>query len=59
MLEFPSSINTEQLVQSLVLYQLLETLEAQEKIENFSELEKALTEQLLWEIINSLEPIEE
>ena len=59
MLDFPSSINTEQLVQSLVLYQLLETLEAQEKIENFSELEKALTEQLLWEIINSLEPIEE
>ena len=59
MLEFPSSINTEQLVQSFVLYQLLETLEKQEKIENFSELEKALTEQLLWEIINSLEPIEE
>lgn len=59
MLEFPSSINTEQLVQSFVLYQLLESLEAQEKIENFSELEKALTEQLLWEIINSLEPIEE
>tara|TARA_A100001391_G_scaffold73993_1_gene47832 strand:+ start:582 stop:761 length:180 start_codon:yes stop_codon:yes gene_type:complete len=59
MLEFPSSINTEQLVQSFVLYQLLESLEKQEKIENFSELEKALTEQLLWEIINSLEPIEE
>ena len=59
MLEFPSSINTEQLVQSFVLYQLLETLEKQEKIENFSELEKTLTEQLLWEIINSLEPIEE
>ena len=59
MLDFPSSINTEQLVQSLVLYQLLETLEAQEKIENFSELEKTLTERLLWEIINSLEPIEE
>ena len=59
MLEFPSSINTEQLVQSFVLYQLLETLEKQEKIENFSELEKTLTDQLLWEIINSLEPIEE
>ena len=59
MLDFPNAINVEQLAQSLIIYQLLETIEEQEKIENFSELEKALTEQLLWEIINSLEPIEE
>ena len=59
MLDFPTTINIEQLAQSLIIYQLLETIEEQEKIENFSELEKALTEQLLWEIINSLEPLEE
>ena len=59
MLEFPTTINAEQLAQSLIIYQLLESIEEQEKIENFSELEKALTEQLLWEIINSLEPLEE
>ena len=59
MLDFPTTINIEQLAQSLIIYQLLETIEEQEKIENFSEFEKALTEQLLWEIINSLEPLEE
>lgn len=59
MLEFPTTINIEQLAQSLIIYQLLETIEEQEEIENFSEFEKALTERLLWEIINSLEPLEE
>ena len=49
MLEFPTTINIEQ----------LESLREQSEIEEFSEFEKALTEQLLWEIINSLEPLEE
>mgnify|MGYP001361265056 CR=1 FL=1 len=59
MLEFPTTINIEQLAQSLIIYQLLESLREQSEIEEFSEFEKALTEQLLWEIINSLEPLEE
>jgi len=59
MLEFPNAINVEQLAQSLIIYQLLESIEEQDKIENFSEFEKALTLQVLWEIIDSLEPLEE
>jgi len=59
MLEFPTTINLEQLAQSLIIQQLLESIELQNEIENFSEFEKALTEELLWEIINSLTPLEE
>ena len=59
MLDFPNAINVEQLAQSLIIYDLLESIEEQEKIENFSELEKALTLQLLWAIIETLEPLEE
>ena len=63
MLDFPTTINIEQLAHSLIIYQLLETIEEQEKIENLSESENALyyelTRQMLWEIINSLEPLEE
>ena len=62
MLDFPTTINAEQLVQSLIIYQLLETIEEQEDVENLSKDEKALyyelTKQMLWEIINSLEPYE-
>ena len=59
MLEFPTNINLEQLAQSLIIQQLLESIELQNEIENFSEFEKALTEELLWQIINSLTPLEE
>lgn len=63
MLDFPTTINIEQLNLSLIIYQLLETIEEQEKIENLSEEDNALyyelTRQMLWEIINSLEPMEE
>ena len=63
MLDFPTTINIEQLAQSLIIYQLLETIEEQEKIENLSEEDNVLyyelTKQMLWEIINSLEPMEE
>tara|TARA_B100001094_G_C17867221_1_gene640320 strand:- start:151 stop:330 length:180 start_codon:yes stop_codon:yes gene_type:complete len=59
MLEFPTTINLEQLAQSLIIQQLLESIELQNEIENFSEFEKALTEELLWQIINSLTPLEE
>ena len=55
MLDFPSSINAEQLVQSFVLYQLLL---AQEDAHD-DELVKDIITPLLWEVINSLEPIEE
>lgn len=63
MLDFPTTINIEQLNLSFIIYQLLETIEEQEDIENLSESEKVLyydlTKQMLWEIINSLEPLEE
>ena len=59
MLEFPTTINLEQLAQSLIIQQLLESIELQNEIENFSEFENALTEELLWQIINSLTPLEE
>ena len=59
MLEFPTTINLEQLAQSVIIQQLLESIELQNEIENFSEFEKALTEELLWQIINSLTPLEE
>ena len=59
MLEFPTTINLEQLAQSLIIQQLLESIELQNEIENFSEFEKALTEELLWQILNSLTPLEE
>jgi len=63
MLDFPTTINIEQLNLSLIIYQLLETIEEQEKIESLSEEDNALyyelTKQMLWEIINSLEPLEE
>ena len=59
MLEFPTTINLEQLAQSLIIQQLLESIELQNEIENFSEFEKALTEEILWQIINSLTPLEE
>ena len=59
MLEFPTTINLEQLAQSLIIQQLLESIELQNEIENFSEFEKALTEEFLWQIINSLTPLEE
>ena len=55
MLEFPSSINVEQLVQSFVLYQLLL---AQEDAHD-EELINDLITPLLWELIDQLEPIEE
>ena len=55
MLEFPSSINTEQLVQSFVLYQLLQ---AQEDTHD-DELVNDLITPLLWELIDQLKPIEE
>ena len=55
MLEFPTTINIEQLAQSLIIYQLLESLREQSEIV----LEMQLSEALLWEIINSLEPLEE
>ncbi len=55
MLDFPSSINAEQLVQSFVLYQLLQ----QQEEHHDDELVNALITPLLWEIIDSLEPIEE
>ena len=55
MLDFPSSINVEQLVQSLILHQVLESLNDEEK----TLLEMKLSEHLLWEIIDSLEPLEE
>ena len=55
MLDFPSSINVEQLVQSFVLYQLLQ---AQEDAHD-DELVNDVITPLLWELINSLEPIEE
>ena len=55
MLEFPSSINAEQLVQSFVLYQLL----LQQEEAHDDELVNALITPLLWEIFDSLEPIEE
>ena len=63
MLDFPTTINIEQLAHSLIIYQLLETIEEQEDIKNLSKDEKELyyklTEQMLWEIINLLEPLEE
>ena len=55
MLDFPTAINVEQLAQSLILHQVLESLNDEEK----TLLEMQLTEALLWEIINSLEPLEE
>ena len=55
MLDFPSSINVEQLVQSFVLYQLLL---AQEDAHD-EELINDLITPLLWELIEQLEPIEE
>jgi len=55
MLDFPSSINVEQLVQSFVLYQLLL---AQEDAHD-EELINDLITPLLWELIDQLEPIEE
>ena len=55
MLDFPSSINVEQLVQSFVLYQLLL---AQEDAHD-EELVNDLITPLLWELIDQLEPIEE
>lgn len=55
MLEFPTAINIEQLVQSLILHQVLESLKDEDK----TLLEMQLSEALLWEIINSLEPLEE
>ena len=55
MLDFPTAINTEQLLQSLILHQVLESLNDEDK----TLLEMQLSEALLWEIINSLEPIEE
>ena len=63
MLDFPTTINIEQLNLSFIIYQLLETIEEQEDVENLSKDEKELyyklTEQMLFEIINSLEPLEE
>ena len=55
MLEFPTVINVEQLVQSFVLYQLLQ---AQEDAHD-EELVNDLITPLLWELIDQLEPIEE
>ena len=55
MLDFPSSINVEQLVQSFVLYQLLQ----QQEEAHDDELVHNIITPLLWEIINSLEPLEE
>ena len=55
MLDFPTTINAEQLVQSFVLYQLLL---AQEDAHD-DELVNNVITPLLWEIINSLEPLEE
>ena len=55
MLEFPTTINVEQLVQSFVLYQLLEA----QALAFDDQLAQDLITPLLWEIINSLEPIEE
>ena len=55
MLDFPSSINATQLVQSFVLYQLLL---AQEDAHD-DELVNDLITPLLWELIDQLEPIEE
>ena len=63
MLDCPTTINIEQLNLSFIIYQLLETIEEQEDVENLSKDEKELyyklTEQMLFEIINSLEPLEE
>jgi hypothetical protein len=55
MLDFPSSINVEQLVQSFVLYQLLI---AQEESQDDQLVDDVITS-LLWELIDQLEPIEE
>ena len=55
MLEFPTTLNAEQLVLSFVLNQLLL---AQEDAHD-DELVNDLITPLLWELINSLEPIEE
>lgn len=54
MLEFPSKINAEQLVQSFVLYQLLIAQE-----ESQDDLSFDLLDSLLWELIDQLTPIEE
>ena len=55
MLEFPTTLNAEQLVQSFVLYQLL--LAQEDALDD--ELVNDLITPLLWELINQLEPIEE
>ena len=55
MLDFPSSINAEQLVQSFILYQLLI---AQEESQD-DQLVDNMIDSLLWELIDQLEPIEE
>ena len=55
MLEFPTTVNAEQLVQSFVLYQLLL---AQEDAHD-EKLVNDLITPLLWELIEQLTPIEE
>ena len=55
MLEFPTTVNAEQLVQSFVLYQLLQAQE--DGLDD--ELVNDLITPLLWELIDQLEPIEE
>ena len=55
MLDFPTTINAEQLVQSFVLYQLLEA----QALAFDDQITQDLIAPLLWEIINSLEPLEE
>ena len=55
MLEFPTVINAENLAKSFALQQLLKERDNPLEIDMINDM----IEEMIWEIINSLEPIEE